>query len=439
VPGLSGYGVETLAGRGGRVYRVTSLAASGAGTLKECVGASGPRVCVFEISGVIALSGDLNVWNPYLTIAGQTAPPPGIMLRNGALSINASDVLVQHIHVRAGDSSTGMDAGNRDAMKIEAAKGNPTIERIVIDHCSFAWGLDETGSAYQNYDNLTLNANIYGPPLNNSDNPKGAHGYAFLTGPARANVTMTGNLMVHGVSRNPLSNNEHLIFLNNVVYDWVNMATDLQGQLYAPTYNTVQGNVYKEGPNTAKRPPIDVRADDTKIMPGSKVYVRDNGEGSGDPWSMVRELNGNIPDDYKASAVVDWNKGGMVLPTASSTVYNAVLASVGAFPAFRDSVDARTIDEVKKGTGAIINCVSPDGTARCADPYNAGGWPSYAVNRRALTLPSDPNTVTPSGYTNLELWLQQMAAEVEGRGKRPSPPRIEYSGRVERIERRVQP
>jgi len=234
---------------------------------------------------------------------------------------------------------------------------------------------------------------------------------------------MSNNLFVHGMSRSPLTNVEHLVFVNNMVYDWVNMATDIQGQLGAPTYNTVSGNVYKEGPNTAKRPPIDVRADDTKILPGSQVYVRDNGEGTGDPWSMVRELNGNIPDDYKASTPPAWHKNAAVFPTANNAVYDAILRDVGARSTDRDSVDVQLIDEVKKGTGQLINCVSADGSERCKK--NAGGWPNYAVNKRALTLPADPNHVNADGYTNLEHWLQDMAATVEGRGKRPAPPRIE--------------
>jgi hypothetical protein len=69
----------------------------------------------------------------------------------------------------------------------------------------------------------------------------------------------------------------------------------------------------------------------------------------------------------------------------------------------------------------VINCVSANGTARCNK--NAGGWPTLAQNRRALNVPSDANTVTASGYTKLEVWLQQMAAEVEGRSaKLPEAP-----------------
>jgi hypothetical protein len=54
-PGAHGFGSGTVAGRGGTVHRVTNLSTSGPGSLKNCVSAHGPRVCIFEISGTIAL------------------------------------------------------------------------------------------------------------------------------------------------------------------------------------------------------------------------------------------------------------------------------------------------------------------------------------------------------------------------------------------------
>jgi hypothetical protein len=98
-----------------------------------------------------------------------------------------------------------------------------------------------------------------------------------------------------------------------------------------------------------------------------------------------------------------------------------VLKTVGARPADRDTVDTRVVNDVRNGTGRIINCVAANGTERCK--LNAGGWPNMPNNRRALTLPANPDSVTASGYTNLELWLQRMAAEVEGRpSAAPNPP-----------------
>ena len=81
IPGAAGFGMDTKAGRGGTVYRVTNLNASGSGSLKACIDANVPRTCVFEVSGVIKLTSDLIIRNSQIRIAGQTAPSPGIMLR----------------------------------------------------------------------------------------------------------------------------------------------------------------------------------------------------------------------------------------------------------------------------------------------------------------------------------------------------------------------
>jgi hypothetical protein len=114
-----------------------------------------------------------------------------------------------------------------------------------------------------------------------------------------------------------------------------------------------------------------------------------------------------------------WNSGLTMVQTYDNGVYNKVLNGAGARPSDRDVVDKRVITQVKNRTGKIINCVSADGSTRCAK--NAGGWPSLAVNRRTLTLPTNPNTVTPSGYTNLELWLHSLDQTVGGVTQAQSP------------------
>src|SRR4029453_13697481 len=97
----------------------TNLSASGTGSLKACIDATGPRTCIFEVSGAIALTADMAIRNGNLTIPGQTAPSPGIMIRGGPFSIRGSDVLIQHLRFRVGDNVVGPDPGNRDSLKIE--------------------------------------------------------------------------------------------------------------------------------------------------------------------------------------------------------------------------------------------------------------------------------------------------------------------------------
>ena len=91
-PGAEGFGAWTVGGCGGTVYEVVNLNSSGPGSLSAAAGASGPRIVVFRVSGNI--NGGVSISNPYITIAGQTAPGDGICITNGYLSISANEVIV---------------------------------------------------------------------------------------------------------------------------------------------------------------------------------------------------------------------------------------------------------------------------------------------------------------------------------------------------------
>lgn len=419
LPGAIGHGITTPAGRGGIVYRVTNLNNSGAGSLKDCVDAKGPRVCVFEVSGTIRLTDDLTLRHPNLTIAGQTAPSPGITLRGAGLLVKASDVLVQHLRVRPGDDAGGEPPINRDGLKIEAAKDAP-ISNVVIDHCTFTWSIDEVASAWQAWNNISLLNNIFAEPLHDSIHPEGKHGFGVLIGPVDGNATLAGNLFADMQSRNPMTAAARTVIVNNFIYNWGNTAIDLQSR-GAVTQNSVVGNVFKRGPDTAgDHAVIGLRADAATLRPGARVFLADNLASDGqlakssDAWSVAGAIYGSLSmGNFKSNAPLAWPAGMTTLPTSDNVVREHVLRYAGARPADRDPVDRRIIEQTRDGTGRIINCVASNGTARCQ--RNGGGYPTLAENHRTLKLPEDPNKVTPSGYTNLELWLQNMAADVEGR------------------------
>jgi hypothetical protein len=421
IPQGAGYGIETPAGRGGKVFKVINLNPAGPGSLKECVDASGPRVCVFEVSGTIHAKVDLIVRNPYLTIAGQTAPSPGILWRGGALWVATSDVLVQHMRFRPGDDPDGPSYENRDALKIVAV--NSVARNIVIDHCSFSWAVDETVQVWTNWDDVTISNNIISEGLHESFSPLGTGGYGLIVGPWKGRISISGNLLAHNFARNPLSRASQMVFVNNVVYGAGAMNVDLQSEGLV-TNNTIIGNVFMRSPTSGTQKAVHIRDNGRWPVPSaSKVYVTDNSavDATDDPWSVVDAASGAVPKTMKSELPPTWPAGLTRLPASDGVTLAHVMKRVGARPADRDPVDTRIIQQVKNRTGQVINCVSPNGTARCSK--NAGGWPTMAENRRALRLPTDPNTVSASGYTNLELWLQEMAAQVEGRSNRlPTAP-----------------
>ncbi|MFO0596671.1 MAG: hypothetical protein U0228_15245 [Myxococcaceae bacterium] len=422
IPGAHGYGITTPAGRGGTVYVVRSLAASGPDTLEACVTASGPRVCVFEVSGTITLTANLEIINGQLTIAGQTAPSPGILIRGAGLLIRASDVLVQHLRVRVGDDPSGPRYVDRDALQI-VSFGSSVARRVVIDHCSFSWSVDEVISVWSDsgldagFDDVTLRSNVFSEPLNDSfhttlEDGGGVtelHGFGPILGGdpnPNGHVDLVGNLFAFNVSRNPLSGATNLALVNNVIYGVDQLgATQLLAYDADPTSSSVVGNVYRR----AVSPVIRL----TALPPGSRVYLADNlAPGAlSDQWSEVEFFMGGSRAALEVTSPPAW-PSGLVAQPASATLAS-VLANAGARPVDRDAVDARVVASVNANTGTVINCVSADGSPRCA--ANGGGWPVLAQNTRPLTLPANPNGDDDGdGYTNLEEWLHGFSAAVEG-------------------------
>jgi len=117
-PGAQGFGVETSAGRFGRIHRVVNLQDHGPGSLRAALEAPEPRIVVFEVAGEVELATDLVVRTPFLTLAGQTAPGPGITLRGAGLRVASHDILIQHLRIRVGDALPGPAPGNRDALQL---------------------------------------------------------------------------------------------------------------------------------------------------------------------------------------------------------------------------------------------------------------------------------------------------------------------------------
>jgi hypothetical protein len=380
---------------------------------------------VFEVSGTIRFSREIEVWNSNLTIAGQTAPSPGIMVRGAPLVIIASDVLIQHIRFRAGDDANGPAGDERDSLSVAGPNANSKVRNIVIDHCSIEWAVDELTNVWGHWDNVTLTNNMFAEPLNESIHPQGPHGYGpIFAGEDSGNISVMGNLFAHADYRNPAARARNFVFVNNVIYNRGNGDISLQSDradLF--TTNSIVGNVFLKGPNYnwAIAPIfIDDQAADVPWPAGSSIYAADNI--SDEPYKNATNLVGRFTGSSFTSSIrtspVAWLSGLVPLQTANDAVLDSVLTNVGARPADRDSVDKRIINTVKTRTGQIINCVSADGSARCAK--NAGGWPSYPQNTRALTLPANPNAVAANGYTNLENWLHDYADDVEG-GAKPAP------------------
>jgi len=143
-PGVSGFGLDTRGGQDGKIIRVTNLAKEGKGSLAEAISYDGPRIIVFEVAGVINLERSrLEIANPYITIAGQTAPYPGITLIQGGVRIKTHDVIIQHLKVRPGEAGQEKKSG----WEVDGIATTKGAYEVIIGHCSVTWATDENLSA----------------------------------------------------------------------------------------------------------------------------------------------------------------------------------------------------------------------------------------------------------------------------------------------------
>lgn len=435
VPGAFGFGMATRAayacGADPRIYRVSSLANSGGGTLREAMEAAGPRIVLFETSGTIVLSSDIVVTSPCLTVAGQTAPSPGITLRGsssatesaGGLIIYTHDVLLQHLRIRPGDvGALLVDTAAHDGILIWSYAGG-TAYNVVVDHCSMSWAsAKQVQIARPNNGNVTVWRSILSEALYRAANVSAdwagsghpsSIGMHYVPTNGADGVSVIGNLFAHNSDRNPETGSwAKLHIINNVFYDWGHDANSYQWSNFfygidgAPWYADIVGNKYIGGPGSHPFTPLYGVGTYGGGAAGSQLYLSDNALDSS--ATTVNDYINYMGFDPRVGTPPVSLSGISVLP--SSAVEASVLGWVGARPADRDSVDTRIVAEVAGRTGGMISSQN-----------SVGGWPVLAVNTTTLAVPATPHAVQASGYTAIEEWLHGLATALEGGAPPPLP------------------
>jgi hypothetical protein len=431
-PGAAGYGTDTIAGRGGKVYRVTSLANTNTpGTLRYALGQNEPRTIIFEVSGTIEVNGYLDIPYPYVTVAGQTAPSPGIFLKGATIRIMTHDVLLQHLRAAPGDGPGPVPPNNRDALAITSPYG-VKAERIVIDHCTFTWSIDELFETWGPAGDITFRNVLAAEPLHDSihidegQTTPAPHGF----GPVFDNqpdspITVYGSLFSHAEGRLPYAMSSEYVQVNNVFYDRINTMNRLAAQRGLPTKNSLVGNIFKEGPSLASwatgNKPIELSS---TFVAGGQLYLQDNdwiGFEETSQWDLVSNKTsaGLTREQVEVAEPPAWNEGLVVRP--ANETFDWVLSQAGARPADRLPYEQRIVDNARNGTGRVVNSVK-DEAGNVIPLGDVGGWPVVAEHHRELVIPKNPSADDDGdGYTNLEEWLESYAAFVEGRGPEPQP------------------
>ncbi|MHC4627668.1 MAG: pectate lyase family protein, partial [Planctomycetota bacterium] len=413
-PGAEGFGTRTVAGRGGKVIAVTSLADEGPGTLRAALSDPSPRIVVFRLSGTIELKSELQIIHPFVTVAGQTAPGGGICIKGAGLAIFAHDVLVQHIRVRPGNKGP-VDADINDAVSVLGARGESDgAYNIVLDHISASWGEDETVSTWYGAHDITICWSIISEALNRSRHRKRTHSAGLLIGDSSYHVSMHHNLLAHNDFRNPLvSEGGTHDFVNNVIYNWGVLPAEIT-DYGSNTFLNFVGNYFVPGSSTNEGPYEILFAEGNP-----KIYVEGNiGPHRPDPnmdeWALVGfgwGEEGVAPVKYRS--LKRFETPSIASVTAAEAL-DTVLTQAGATAPQRDAVDQRVVSDVKNRTGSIID--SPEDVG--GYPELAGGTPPVDSDHdgmaddweRQMGLdPSDAadgdDDLDGDGYTNIEEYL----------------------------------
>jgi pectate lyase len=386
-PGAEGAGAVTVGGRGGRVIPVTNLADSGPGSLRAALEAAGPRTVVFHVSGIITLESKLQVNHPFLTVAGQSAPGDGICVRGHTVELNASDVIIRYLRFRRGNLTDRDDALN--------ARSSPG--RIIIDHCSFSWGLDENVSIYRYMrrrpdgkedklpiEHVTIQWSISSEALN-------PFKHAFGATWGGRNVSFHHNLFASNTARNPsIGWGDHVDFRNNVLFNWQHRTID--GGDSTSLVNIV-GNTFKPGPATERgelqyriaKPEV-FRTFNERPAPGQWYVagntVVGNSTVTADNWAGGVQFGRS--NDARVRELIAQGRAAQPAPAVpisehtAAEAYERVLARAGAVLPRRDPVDERIIREVRDGRPTF-------GDGIIKSPADVGGYPQY----RGLPAPVD--------------------------------------------------
>ncbi|WP_053991058.1 hypothetical protein [Mangrovimonas sp. TPBH4] len=391
-PSAKGFGRHATGGRGGVVLKVTNLNDSGPGSLRQALQySSGPRTIVFEVGGTITLTSALSVTNGDVTVAGQTAPGDGILIKGSMVIVEDSNVIIRYLRFRPGPSA----ANTADGLNITAWSG--TVENIIIDHCSISWSDDE------NFDIRAVGSGkVQNVTLQNSIVSES--GYGALAGPGTYNKTYYNNLFAHNSERNIRSNYPDpgtfsFEMINNLIYGCKWSTSPSLGTKF-----TVLNNHYRKSSQVT--------------VNGSMVDGTTSGQGTAS--ETYAYISGNITaggaSEYNSALspyieTTPYLSSGIEAVNANQ-VANNILSHVGCSLPNRDAVDNRLINQYNAGNGALASSgIYPtiSGGTALTDSDDDGMPNSWEIaNGLNPNDASDRNIVQPDGYTNLEYYLNGM-------------------------------
>jgi pectate lyase len=368
-PGAMGWAATTPGGRGGRIIKVTNLNTEGPGSFAEAVAAKGPRIVVFEVGGVIDLGKkELKIAEPYLTIAGQTAPSPGITFIRGGIDVASHDVVVQNIRIRVGDAG----APKKSGLEIDGLATSGDAHDVIFDHNTVTWATDENMSAsglrFEGDDpakwradtshRITFSNNIIAEGLTFATHYKIEHSKGSLIHDNAGDILIIDNLYAHNYERNPLlKGGTRAAIVNNLIYDpgqraihYNLMAEEWGSHPWQIGQLTVVGTVLRKGLSSEPK----LALVEIGGYGDLQLYAKDNiaVDQAGQPVPMLGRYTTAPAKIVAVKAPPLWPP--YVKPMPATAVQQYVLHNAGARIWDRDYDDVRLIADVAEGRGTII-------------------------------------------------------------------------------------
>jgi pectate lyase len=374
--------------------RVTNLSASGPGSLREALEADEKRIIVFEVAGAIDLNRrSLGIRNPYATVAGQTAPSPGITIIKGGIGIQTHDVILQHIRVRPGEAG----AAKKSGWEVDAIATGSGAHEVLIDHCSVSWATDENlsasgerfrGDSVEQWregtsHRVTISHCIIAEGLDDSTHGKGRHSKGSLIHDNATEIAIIANLYASNRQRNPyFKGGARGVVVNNLIDNPGSAAIHYGLQSgewgthpWVTGQMTILGNVLSHGADTRSGLPLF----STNGTP-CEVCLKDNLA-----FDQAGESVSLTSGKYTATdSPPCWPPGLQCLP--ASEVREYVLANAGARPWDRDAIDRRIVQQVREGTGKIPDSEQEVGgypnLPETHQPFDAARWDLSTMTSR---------------------------------------------------------
>ena len=369
-PGAEGAGADTVGGRGGKVIEVTNLNDSGPGSLRAAVEASGPRIVVFKVAGLVTLESTLYINNPYITIAGQTAPDGGITIKGHHFYLQTHDVIMRYLKLREGShiGSSRKEHSGAQGLSIGVGGG---VYNVIFDHLSTSWTNAKNVALWSSFKpahDITFQWNIFAEGLNYDGAASG-----FLTGSSSnpddiKGIAIHHNYFAHFSNRMPLIKIKEAKVVNNIIYNWQWWATSVYGN----SFTDIIGNMYKKGPLNVNNAAKDLEFDFRRSYDGGahgplgdpQIYLSGN-RGPSNPtgtdannaqWKMthsgtVFKRSDHTPLSLYTIPITIDPVDSMIKEVLEKAGAYQRINEKGQWVANRDTIDKRQIKEYFSGTG----------------------------------------------------------------------------------------